>query len=93
MKTLIGVSRRLLMGSPMAAFMAPTLEPTTISAVTPRATSARNIPTCTEPKLPPPASTKAIFDRFALSGTGDVVCVTSAVMGDPLRDAATLGEA
>jgi len=28
-----------------------------------------------------------------LSGTGDVVCVTSAVMGDPLRDAATLGEA
>ena len=64
--------------------MAPTLEPTTISAVTPRATSARSMPTCTEPKLPPPASTKAVFGWFALSGTGSVESVASAVMGRPV---------
>src|SRR5260370_32404409 len=48
--------------------MAPTLDPTTISAVTPWAASERSIPTCIEPKLPPPAKTKAVFacpDRVA----------------------------
>src|SRR5262245_2175569 len=34
-----------------------------MSAVTPWAASARSMPTCIEPKLPPPAKTKAVFPR------------------------------
>src|SRR5512135_3013365 len=40
--------------------MAPAEDPTTMSAATPWSTSSRSIPTCTAPKLPPPARTKAV---------------------------------
>src|SRR5713226_8880708 len=71
--------------------MAPTLEPTTTSAVAPCATRARSIPTCTAPKLPPPANTKAVFGRLALSGIGGIEGVDS--VGMTLRAArhCTLG--
>src|SRR6516225_2611387 len=46
--------------------MAPTLEPTTMSAVTPCATSDCSMPTWIAPKLPPPARTNAVFNRLPL---------------------------
>src|SRR5688572_2497729 len=52
--------------------MAPTEEPTTRSGITPCSTSARSMPTCTAPKLPPPASTNAVLVAIELF-TADVV--------------------
>src|SRR3569832_1473252 len=48
--------------------MAPTLEPTTMSASMPRAASACIMPTWMAPKLPPPASTKAVLGGPACRG-------------------------
>ncbi|MNL44993.1 hypothetical protein D3C87_1676070 [compost metagenome] len=41
--------------------MAPTEAPTTMSNRMLASTKARNIPTCTAPKLPPPANTIAVL--------------------------------
>ena len=43
-----------------AALSAPTEDPTTRSGCRPASTSAISIPTCTAPRLPPPASTNAV---------------------------------
>ena len=43
-----------------AALIAPTDEPTSRSGTRPASTSERSMPTCTAPKLPPPASTNAV---------------------------------
>src|SRR5262245_30740993 len=50
--------------------MAPTLEPTTMSTAIPCSTSARSMPTCTDPRLPPPANTSAVFGRVASGAAG-----------------------
>ena len=61
--------------------MAPTLDPTTMSAFKPCATSARSMPTWTAPKLPPPANTSAVFGLPA-SAEGDG-CEASAILPNP----------
>src|SRR6185369_9182948 len=55
-------------GSPAkyAPLSAPTDEPTTKSGWIPWATNARNMPTWMAPKLPPPASTNAVFPVVSL---------------------------
>src|SRR5262249_43826134 len=52
-----------------APLIAPTDEPMTMSGRMPAATIARSMPTCTAPRLPPPANTKAVLD-VATSGLG-----------------------
>src|SRR6516165_1996298 len=59
--------------------MAPTLEPTTMSAVTPCATSDCSMPTWIAPKLPPPARTNAVFNRLPLPPTESA----STILPDP----------
>ena len=58
-------SRRAMpsaLGAPAkyAPLMAPADDPTTMSGTTPNATNSWSIPTCTAPKLPPPARTNAV---------------------------------
>jgi hypothetical protein len=52
-----------------APLIAPADAPTMKSGRRPTAASARSMPTSTAPRLPPPASTKAVFDA-AFTGVG-----------------------